>query len=109
MVYLYLLIAILAEVLGTTALKASEGFTRVGPSLATVAGYAVAFYFLALVLKSMPVGVAYAIWSGVGITLVALVGYFVFKQSLDWPAITGMALIVSGIIVINGFSKSTGH
>ena len=109
MVYLYLLIAILAEVLGTTALKASEGFTRVGPSLATVAGYAVAFYFLALVLKSMPVGVAYAIWSGVGITLVALVGYFVFKQSLDWPAIIGMALIVSGIIVINGFSKSTGH
>ena len=109
MVYLYLLIAILAEVVGTTALKASEGFTRIGPSIGTVAGYAVAFYFLALVLKSMPVGVAYAIWSGVGITLVALVGYFVFKQSLDLPAIIGMALIVVGIIVINAFSKSAGH
>lgn len=109
MAYLYLFIAILAEVIATSMLKASDEFTRLWPSVATVVGYAVSFYFLALVLKTIPVGMAYAIWSGVGITLIALVGYFVFKQTLDWPAIFGMALIISGVIVMNVFSKSIGH
>lgn len=107
--YLYLAIAIAAEVVATSALKASEGFTKIGPTLIVAAGYGVAFYFLSLVLKSVPVGVAYAIWSGVGIVLIATIGWLFMKQSLDAGAIAGIALIVAGVIVIQLFSKSAAH
>jgi len=107
--YLYLAIAIVAEVIATSALKASEGFTRLWPSLIVGIGYLVAFYFLSLTLRTMTVGVAYAIWSGVGIVLVAIIGWLVLGQKLDAPAIGGMGLIIAGVVVINMFSKSTGH
>ena len=106
MSYLYLSIAIIAEVIGTSALKASEGFTRLGPTLITLLGYAAAFYFLSLTLKTIPVGIAYAIWSGVGIVLISLLGYALFRQTLDLPAIVGMALIIAGVAVINLFSRT---
>jgi len=109
MAYIYLLIAIVAEVVGTSALKASDGFTKWIHNVIVVVGYGLAFYFLSLVLRSIPVGVAYAIWSGLGIVLISLVGYIYFKQPLDLPAITGMALIIIGVIVINLFSKSISH
>jgi small multidrug resistance pump len=109
MEYIYLLIAIVAEVVGTSALKASDGFTKWIPNVIVVVGYGLAFYFLSLVLRSIPVGVAYAIWSGLGIVLISLVGYIYFKQPLDLPAITGMLLIIIGIIVFNLFSKSISH
>jgi small multidrug resistance pump len=96
--YLYLAIAILAEVIGTSALKATEGFTRLAPSLIVAIGYGVSFYFLALALRTIPVGVAYAIWSGVGIALITLIGWIVFKQALDAPALAGIALIVAGVV-----------
>jgi small multidrug resistance pump len=104
MPYLYLAIAILAEVVGTSALKASEGFTRFWPSLVVAVGYGVAFYFLSLALKTIPVGVAYAIWSGVGVALITLIGWVVFHQKLDPPALIGIALIVAGVVVIQFFS-----
>lgn len=107
--YVYLALAIVAEVIATSALKASEGFTRLGPSLLVAAGYGVAFYFLSLTLKSVPVGVAYAIWSGAGIVLIALIGWLVLKQPLDLPAMLGMALIVAGVAVIQLFSKAAAH
>ena len=109
MVYLYLSIAIVAEVIGTTALQASNGFTRPGPAAITVAGYALAFYFMSLTLRSMPVGIVYAIWSGAGIVLVAAAAWVLYRQALDWPAILGMALIIAGILVINLFSNTTAH
>jgi len=109
MAYIYLLIAIVAEVIGTSALKASDGFTKWIPNIIVVVGYGLAFYFLSLVLRSIPVGVVYAIWSGLGIVLISLVGYIYFKQTLDLPAITGMVLIIIGVIVINLFSKSISH
>jgi len=98
-----------AEVIATSALKASDGFTRLGPSLFVVVGYAVAFYFLSLTLRTMSVGVAYAIWCGAGIILIALIGWLVLGQKLDLPAILGMALIVAGVAVINLFSSSVRH
>ncbi len=107
MAYMLLFIAILAEVIGTSALKMSEGFTKTGPSLLVVVGYGLAFYFLALVLKSIPVGIAYAIWAGVGIALITIIGIVFFKQTLDLPAVAGIALIISGVLVINLFSKSS--
>lgn len=107
--YIYLAVAILAEVIATSALKASEGFTRWWPTVITVLGYAIAFYCLSLTLRVLPTGVAYAIWSGVGIVLISVVGWMVFKQSLDWPAIIGMGLIVAGVVVINVFSSSVRH
>ena len=107
--YLYLAIAIIAEVIATNALKASEEFTRLGPSIIVVLGYGAAFYFLSLVLKTIPVGVAYAIWSGMGIVLIAIVAAIMFKQVPDIPAIVGMVLIVSGVVVINVFSKAVSH
>lgn len=107
--YLYLAIAIVAEVIGTTALKATDGFTRPLPSLVVVVSYAAAFYFLALVLRVMPVGIAYAIWAGVGTVLIAVAGILVFRQMPDWPAIVGMALIVAGVITINVFSETVRH
>lgn len=107
MAYTLLFIAILAEVIGTSALKMSDGFSKIGPSLVVVAGYGCAFYFLALVLKSIPVGIAYAIWAGVGIALITIIGVVFFKQTLDAPAVAGIALIISGVIVINVFSESS--
>ncbi|HEY1786304.1 MAG TPA: multidrug efflux SMR transporter [Pirellulales bacterium] len=107
--FVYLLIAIVAEVVATSALKASEQFTRLTPSLLVVAGYATAFYFLSLTLESIPVGVAYAIWSGLGIVLVTLVGVVVFRQIPDAAAIAGMTLIVAGVVVMNLFSKMSSH
>ncbi|MFT0849196.1 SMR family transporter [Achromobacter sp. F4_2707] len=107
--YLYLGIAIVSEVIATSALKASNGFTQWWPSVVTVVGYAIAFYFLALTLRIIPTGVAYAIWSGVGIVLISIVGWVAFKQSLDWPAIIGMGLIVAGVVVINMFSTTVRH
>jgi len=107
--FVYLSLAIIAEVIGTSALKASEAFTKLWPALLTVAAYGVAFFFLALTLKTMPVGIAYAIWSGLGIVLISLVAYFLFGQSLDLPAVIGMGLIIAGVIVINAFSQSTAH
>lgn len=101
-----LLIAILAEVIATTALKMSDGFSQVVPSVVVVAGYGCAFYFLSLVLKTMPVGVAYAIWSGVGIALITVIGAVMFKQSLDAPALIGIALIICGVVMINVVSGS---
>jgi small multidrug resistance pump len=107
--YAYLGIAIVSEVIATSALKASDGFTRPWPSLATVVGYGVAFYFLALTLRVIPTGIAYAIWSGVGIVLISAVGWVWFRQALDMPALVGMGLIVAGVVVLNVFSKSVAH
>ena len=106
MTYLYLFIAILAEVIATSALKSAEGFTKLGPSLLVVIGYGAAFYLLSLVLRHMTVGVAYAIWSGVGIVLVALVGFVVFREVPDTPAIIGMGMIITGVTVIHAFSNT---
>ncbi|MDA8447518.1 SMR family transporter [Paracidovorax valerianellae] len=107
--YLILGLAIAMEVIGTTALKASDGFTRLVPSLITGVAYAASFYALSLALKTIPVGVAYAIWSGIGIVLISVVGWVVFRQRLDLPAMLGMGLIIAGVLVVNLFSKSTGH
>ncbi|SDY60802.1 small multidrug resistance pump [Lysobacter sp. yr284] len=107
--YLYLAVAIAAEVIATSALKASDGFTKTGPSIVVAAGYGIAFYFLSLVLKTVPVGVAYAIWSGVGIVLIATIGWLFMKQHLDAGAIAGIGLIVAGVLVIQLFSKSAAH
>tara|TARA_Y100001936_G_C15675316_1_gene458306 strand:- start:44 stop:373 length:330 start_codon:yes stop_codon:yes gene_type:complete len=106
MAYAYLLIAILSEVLATSMLKASDGFTKLIPSIVTFIGYSVSFYFLSMVLKYIPIGISYAIWSGLGIVLISIVGLFVFKQELDLPGIFGMVLIISGVIVIHLFSGS---
>jgi small multidrug resistance pump len=102
----YLLIAIVAEVVATSALKASASFTRTGPSTIVVVGYGVAFYFLARALETVPVGIAYAIWSGIGILLITVIGWVVFGQALDAAAIIGLALIVAGVVVLNVFSKT---
>ncbi len=107
--YAYLLAAILCEVIATSALKAAEGFTRLGPSLVVVIGYGLAFYCLSLTLRTIPVGIAYALWSGIGIVLIALAGWILYRQPLDTPAVIGMALIVAGVLVINLFSRTTGH
>lgn len=104
--YLFLGIAILAEVCATSALKLSDGFTRPGPAVVTVLGYGVSFYFLSLTLKVLPTGIVYAIWSGIGIVLISLIGWVWFKQNLDPPAILGMGLIIAGVAVINLFSKA---
>jgi small multidrug resistance pump len=107
--YVYLALAIVCEVIGTTALQASEGFSRLGPSLLVVAGYGLAFFLLALVLRTIPMGVAYAIWAGLGIVLIGVVGVVVYKQALDFPAMLGMGLIVAGVAVINIFSQTVSH
>jgi len=109
MAYLYLLIAIVSEVIGTSALKASEGFTKLGPSVLVVLGFSVAFYCLSLVLRSIPMGVAYAIWSGLGIFLISIVGFIIFDQKLYVAAIVGIVLIISGVVVMNVFSNTVGH
>ncbi|WP_223427253.1 DMT family transporter [Tateyamaria pelophila] len=107
--YLYLVIAVAAETVGTTALQASNQFTKFWPSVLVVVAYAVAFYFLGVVLKYIPVGIAYAIWSGLGIVLIALIGFAVFGQRLDGPALLGLGMIISGIVVIQLFSNAATH
>lgn len=109
MPYLVLFLAVLAETIGTTALQASQQFTRPGPSALVVAAYAVSFFLLSWVLKYMPVGIAYAIWSGLGLLLIAVIALVVFGQRLDWPAIVGMAMILGGILVIHLFSAAAPH
>ncbi|EJB05853.1 small multidrug resistance pump [Rhizobium sp. BK619] len=108
-VYGLLFAAIVLEVIGTTALQLSQQFTRIGPTVLVVACYAAAFYCLSLTLKSIPVGIAYAIWSALGIVLISSVGLVFFKQRLDLPAIVGLGLIISGVVVVNLFSKSVSH
>jgi small multidrug resistance pump len=107
--YAYLAISILAEVIATSALKASEGFTRVLPSAIVAIGYVISFYFLSLTLKVLPVGIVYAIWSGIGIVLISAIGWVLYGQKLDAAAIVGMSLIVAGVLVVNLLSRSTGH
>jgi len=109
MAYIYLAIAIIAEVVATSALKASAEFTKLYPSLLVIVGYCVAFYFMTLVLRTIPIGITYAVWSGVGIVLVAIVGALLYKQIPDIPAIIGMGLIILGVIVIHVFSKTVSH
>jgi small multidrug resistance pump len=109
MMYVYLALAIVAEVIGTSALNASEKLTRFYPSVLVVVSYCAAFYFLSLTLGAIPIGVAYAIWEGAGIVLITVVGWVWFKQSLDTPALLGMAFIVVGVVVINLFSKTVPH
>ena len=109
MTSLSLAIAIVSEVVATSFLKSTDGFTRLAPSIVVICGYATAFYFLSLTLKAMSVGIVYAIWCGAGIVLVALIAWLVFGQQLDMPAILGMALIIGGVAVINIFSKSIAH
>ena len=103
--YVYLSIAIIAEVIATSALKASGEFTRLVPSAVVVVGYGIAFYSLTFVLRTIPIGVAYAIWSGVGIALISIVGFVIYRQVLDWPAILGIGLIIAGVVVINTYSS----
>ena len=107
--WIFLVIAIISEVIATSALKSSAGFTRLWPSIIVVSGYASAFYFLSLTLNVIPIGIAYAIWSGVGVALIALISWLYFKQPLDFAAIVGLLLIVAGVLVINLFSKSVAH
>lgn len=107
--WLILFIAIAAEVVATSALKASDGFSKLGPSLLVVGGYALAFYCLSLTLKTIPIGMAYAIWSGAGIVLTSLVAFLFFQQRLDAPALLGMGLIVAGVLIIQIFSNSQAH
>lgn len=107
--YLILLISICAETMATTMLKASEGFTRLWPSIVVVIGYSVSFYGLSLVVKVMHVGLVYAIWAGLGIVMVSIFSFFVYGQKLDMPAIIGMLFIAAGIIIINMFSKAVTH
>ncbi len=107
--YWYLTIAIIAEVLATSALKEAEGFSRLVPSLIVVAGYGASFYFLSLVLQTIPIGVAYALWAGLGIGLITIVGVVMFGQKMDLPAVIGIALIISGVFVLRVFSSYASH
>jgi small multidrug resistance pump len=109
MTYLFLAIAIAAEVAGTTFLKLSDGFTKPGPSVLTVLGYGVSFYFLSIALRSIPTGIAYAIWSGAGIILISLIAWLFQGQKLDAPAVGGMGLIIAGLLVMNLLSESAPH
>ncbi len=109
MAYVYLAIAIVAEVIATSAIKASQEFTQLVASILVVVGYGIAFYFMALTLRTIPVGITYAIWSGIGIVLVAVVAAVIYKQIPDLPAILGMSLIIAGVVVIQLFSKTVQH
>lgn len=106
---IYLAIAIVGEVIATSFLRASAGFTQLVPSLVVVIGYCVTFYFFSLALQTIPVGIGYAIWSGVGIVLVSIIAFFVYGQTLDLPALIGIGLILAGVLVINVFSQSSAH
>jgi small multidrug resistance pump len=105
----FLSVAILFEVVATSALKMTNGFTRPLPSLVAVSGYVLAFYFLSLPLRAMPVGIVYALWSGVGIVLITAIGWVWFRQALDLPALVGMGYIMVGVVIINLFSKTLAH
>ncbi|MFY0632553.1 MAG: QacE family quaternary ammonium compound efflux SMR transporter [Vannielia sp.] len=107
--YLFLVLAIVAETVGTVALPATKGFTRLAPAVLVVVAYAVSFYFLSLTVKVMPVGVVYAIWSGLGIVLIAMMGLLLYNQKLDLPAIIGLGLILAGVLVLHLFSSATPH
>lgn len=107
--WLYLAIAIGSEVIATSALKAAAGFTRPLPSVLVITGYAVAFYCLSLALRAIPLGIAYAVWSGVGVALVSIVAWVLYRQTLDTAAIIGIALIVAGVAVIHLFSRASAH
>jgi len=107
--FLFLALAIVSEVVATSALKASSGFTRLVPSVLVVVGYGIALYCLSLALRTIPVGVAYAIWSGVGIALVTLVAWILFRQRLDLAAVVGLSLIAAGVLVLYVFSKTAAH
>ena len=109
MAYLYLAFAIVSEVIGTSALKASNEFTKLIPSLIVLVGYSLAFYFMTLTLRTIPLGVTYAIWSGAGIVLVAVVGVVVYKETPDLPSMIGMGFIIMGIMIMHFFSKTVGH
>ena len=109
MIYVYFTIAIISEVAATSALKASEQFTKLTPSLIVIIGYCISFYLLTLIVKTIPIGITYAIWSGVGIVLVALVASVLYRQIPDIPAVIGMGLIVAGVVVINVYSKTIVH
>ena len=107
--WILLFAAILSETIATSALKASDGFSKMLPSVLVVIGYGVAFYLLSLTLKTIPVGISYAIWSGLGVVLITLVGWLLFDQKLDTPSMLGIALIISGVVVMNVFSNSHAH
>jgi small multidrug resistance pump len=107
--YLYLAIAIVGEVVATAALKSTEEFTRLIPSLIVIVGYGMAFFFLTLALRTIPVGIAYAVWAGIGIVLISAASWVLYRQALDAPAIVGIALIAIGVVVINVFSSSISH
>ena len=107
--YVYLILAVMFETAGTSAIQASQQFTRLWPSVMVMVCFAAAFWFLSLTLRTMPVGIMYAMWSGLGIVLIALIGYAVFGQKLDLPAVLGIGLILAGIVVINLFSTTTRH
>lgn len=107
--WIFLSIAIVSEVIATSSLKAAEGFTRLWPSLVVIVGYLLAFYFLSLTLKTIPVGIAYAIWSGAGVVLIAVSGWLFLGQSLDLPAVIGLFLIIAGVVIINVFSRTVSH
>jgi small multidrug resistance pump len=109
MAYIYLAVAIVAEVAATSALKASEEFTKLVPSLIVIVGYVISFYLLTRVLRTIPVGITYAVWAGLGIVLVTVVGAFLYKQIPDVAAVLGMGLIIAGVVVIHVFSKTIGH
>lgn len=109
MAYLYLALAIIAEVVATSSLKASQEFTRLWPSVVVVVGYGLAFYTLTLALRSLPVGIAYAFWAGLGIVLVTLIGFLVYGERPDLPAVLGLTMIVGGVVVIQAFSSVSVH
>lgn len=109
MTWLYLAVAIIVEVIASSALKTSIGFTKLVPSMIAIIGYIISLYFLSLALKYIPIGIAYAIWSGVGIVALACIGYFLYKQTLDIAAMIGLGFIILGVVIINVFSKSVGH
>lgn len=109
MQWLFLALAIVSEVIATSALPASEGFSRLWPSTIVAIGYGSAFYFLSLTLNTIPVGVAYAIWSGAGVVLIALIAWILYGQTLDLPALIGILLIVAGVVVLNLFSSTVPH
>jgi multidrug transporter EmrE-like cation transporter len=107
--WLFLAVAIVAEVVGTSFLKASAGFTKPLPVMAVVVGYGLSFYFLSLTLETLPVGIAYAVWSGVGLVLITAVAWVAYGQTLDLPAVIGMGLILAGVLILNLFSTAAGH
>ena len=107
--YLFLFIAVVGEVVGTSTLKATEGFTRIGPTIVVVLAYAIAFYFLSLSVQRFPIGVLYAVWSGLGIVLIALAGFIIYGDRLDMPALIGLAMIIGGVATIQLFSDTVRH